>query len=87
MTVARPIGVWSAGFEPCTAGFLIPFSDPEGVLGLGMAEEKELVGSAKNPIDVLAKKVGSEWRNVAKARAFTQEYRLELKEEIGRTRH
>ena len=48
-----------------------------------MAEEKELVGSAKNPIDVLAKKVGSEWQNVAKARAFTQEYRLELKERLA----
>ena len=48
-----------------------------------MAEDKELAGSAKNPIDVLAEKVGSEWRDLAKAREFTQKYRLQLREELA----
>jgi predicted nucleotidyltransferase len=47
-----------------------------------MAEDKELAGIAQNPIDVLAEKVGSEWHNLAKARAFTQRYRLELREAL-----
>ncbi len=45
-----------------------------------MAEDKELAGSVKNPIDLLADKVGVEWQNLAKARAFTQNYRIELAE-------
>jgi predicted nucleotidyltransferase len=45
-----------------------------------MAENKEPSGIAKNAIDLLAEKLGSEWRNLAKARAFTQEYRLSLRE-------
>jgi predicted nucleotidyltransferase len=48
-----------------------------------MAEDKEFAGIAKNPIDVLAEKVGSEWHNLAKARAFTQKYRLELREKLA----
>ncbi len=45
-----------------------------------MAEDKELAGTARNPIDLLAEKVGGEWQNLAKARAFTQNYRLDLAE-------
>jgi hypothetical protein len=37
-----------------------------------MTEDQEFAGIAKNPIDVLAEKVGSEWHNLAEARAFTQ---------------
>jgi hypothetical protein len=45
-----------------------------------MAENREPSGIAKNPIDLLAEKLGSEWRNLANARAFTQEYLLNLRE-------
>jgi hypothetical protein len=45
-----------------------------------MAENREPSGIAKNSIDLLAEKLGSEWRNLAKARAFTQEYLLNLRE-------
>ena len=48
-----------------------------------MAEDKELAEIAKNPIDLLAEKVGSEWQNLARARAFTQQYRLELREKLA----
>ncbi len=48
-----------------------------------MAEDKELAGIAQNPIDVLAEKVGSKWHNLAKARAFTEKYRLELRKELA----
>jgi predicted nucleotidyltransferase len=45
-----------------------------------MTETKELAAyAAKNPIDLLAKKTGSEWRNLAKAKTFTQQYRLDLR--------
>ncbi len=45
-----------------------------------MAENQELAAGPKNPIDILAEAVGSKWRNLAQARAFTQEYRQSLRE-------
>jgi predicted nucleotidyltransferase len=48
-----------------------------------MAKDKELAGSTKNSIDILAEKVGSEWQNLARARAFTQKFRLELREKLA----
>jgi predicted nucleotidyltransferase len=82
-----PLAVQLAEAKPdgphILAGLLIPFSDPEGVIRLRMGEDKELAGSAKNPIDVLAEKVGSEWRDLAKAREFTRKYRLQLRDELA----
>jgi predicted nucleotidyltransferase len=48
-----------------------------------MTENKELAPSAKNPVDLLAEKVGGEWQNLAKARTLTQKYRLDLREKFA----
>jgi predicted nucleotidyltransferase len=68
--------------NPYTDRLLLPFRSPK-VSSLEMAENQELVGNAKNPIDLLAEKLGSRWPHLAKARTFTQMYRLQLREELA----
>ena len=45
--------------------------------------DRELVASARNPVDLLAEKTGGEWQNLAKARKFTQQFRLDLREKFS----
>jgi len=45
--------------------------------------DRELAASAKNPVDLLAEKTGSAWQNLARARRFTQQYRLDLREKFA----
>jgi predicted nucleotidyltransferase len=49
----------------------------------GMTEKQELAGSAKNPVDLLAAKVGGDWQNLAAARTFTQRYRQDLAQKFS----
>jgi predicted nucleotidyltransferase len=39
-------------------------------------------GATKNAVDLLAEKTGAKWPNVAQARQFTQQHRLEVRERL-----
>ena len=75
-----------AGFDTVHSRLLIPFTERHEtscVLRWLKMTDRELAASAKNPVDLLAEKTGSAWQNLARARRFTQQYRLDLREKFA----